>query len=401
MNQNNIQSIPKLNLDLIYTLDLSFNQLSSISGNNWTLAINLAKFNCSINFLSVFDGSILTAPVIGKIDFSHNKLESFGSIPTFSSVEHIFLVNCSISSVPVEFASYQDLSLISLSKNLFTEFPKAFIRSNVVCFDMSSNLLSSLPQNMGEARGIEYLFLSHNLFTVFPTFKTDSLGYKKEFKLIDLSHCGMQKIPEGCVSDQVSISQLFLNDNNLSDLIYIPNVPLLNVANNNISILPPLETSYLDLSSNNLPSWEFLGQLKGFVDIRDNDRMSQIDASLLHVAPPFNHYRGNNNSEYRCLSYKYFHNYFELNTGPNPQRTCYQLEIDPQVVNYSSCECAGISSPSFSNDSFLIPEIFEKMAIMEHLRIIASIVTISTCFANKISSNMKEITFLFGQNLGI
>ena len=200
---------------------------------------------------------------IGLLDLSNNSIdtitEAFG--PEIGPVQ-LYLDNNRLSSFPVNadgiFCKMEDIETISVSGNLFTEFPDIFSSESIYIMgsvNFSFNHISKF-QNAGSGyKGInvETLTLNNNPeLTTYPTCLAES-GSK--ISNISLRGCSLETFPKGSfVGENVYyISSLDLSYNHLtkvSDELKATNVPYLygiDLSYNRISAFPygPLNCSYL------------------------------------------------------------------------------------------------------------------------------------------------------------
>ena len=237
---------------------------------------------------------------------------------------------------PIDFVVMERNYSLSLAHNLITEIPESFSQSYVEVLDVSHNKLTTLPSNIGDYRNLQFLFASNNpIGPVFPILRRFLIGRVKEMSLIDLSNCLISTIPSDPITN-IYLSQLFLQNNLLTNINNLPTIPILSVANNSIYVggFQRKNTGYLDISNNSIVTPNILNDLNGFVDLTQNVGL-QINTPII-TKLPFNHFTANNgSSSYRCLSY----NYYAQNSN-NLIRQNYRVELDPAQIDYLGCECS-------------------------------------------------------------
>ena len=199
-----IATITSSNFSLITYLDVSTsygdNRLKSITGLD-----NLTSLNSLIlggNLLTSFDPNPLVDSV-STLDLSYNNLTTFApTLPLPYGLVNLYLNDNSITTfTPVEPLPL-NLQNLFLSNNLLTNFNPSYPMINVVNLALNNNLITGFTPSQPLPISLEVLNLSNNLITTFS--------------------------PETPFA--ISVSELYLNDNNLSSadinnvLVYLSGV---------------------------------------------------------------------------------------------------------------------------------------------------------------------------------
>ncbi|XP_017883723.1 leucine-rich repeat-containing protein 40-like [Ceratina calcarata] len=163
---------------------------------------------------------------------------------TMQSTKLLSLAGKNLTELPeevLENACKADVSTVDLSRNKLSNLPdRLSIIARVADLKLMSNQLTCIPDWIGENyKYLQALDLSRNLLDSLPP----TLGSLQFLKELDISFNRYKEIPES-VYDVTSLEVLRANDNMINDidvssLQKLQRLAILNLANNNIGLVPP------------------------------------------------------------------------------------------------------------------------------------------------------------------
>lgn len=195
-------------------LDLSFNNIKSLSVNFVQSCSNLTFLDISHNHLKTIPDSFPPNLRLSQLYLDNNVLVNIPeTLMKSKTLEKINLSHNKLKSLP--FFQFPQLRDFNVSFNQLTEITDSFSNSTfLISFDVSYNLLTDLPSSLTSPRRLLDLFLNHNKFVTVPK----------------------------CILSFASLSRLFLSGNSLTSLPSSFNsfffLKTLDISNNHFTTLP-------------------------------------------------------------------------------------------------------------------------------------------------------------------
>ncbi len=195
-------------------VDLSANQLS---GNIPALAMpKLSILNLSDNQFSGLSDENWTCPELKDVNLSNNNISGDFpiSINSLSSLEHLNVSYNQISSLPETISSLKALKKLVLADNQLTELPKTIGELSMLEeINVDNNQLKALPDGLALPVYLASLSAANNQIAYVP----DNLGQVQSLQYILLGYNHIQSIPSdlGYCADLVTLE---LNDNQIDSI---------------------------------------------------------------------------------------------------------------------------------------------------------------------------------------
>ncbi len=171
-------------------------------------------------------------------------------------VQKISYSNGELREFPDWLQGFTQLRVLDLSHNLITEVPSwIYELQELQVLKLSRNNIRELPETFGHLRKLEVLDISNNPLTMLP----DSIECIEGILTLNLHKTRLETFP-GSLRKLKKLQQLDLSAMGLISIIEdweLPNLEILNLADNNLAELPTslwhsIHLKRLDLSSNRL-----------------------------------------------------------------------------------------------------------------------------------------------------
>ena len=265
VSNNNLRWLPSTLNQLVGLRYLNFskNQLTTIPANMKGLQ-NLVEINGSRNVLGMIPESFGTLLNLEIISFQHNNLRNLPeTIGLLTRLQHVDLQNNQLKDLPREMGSWTLLEKINVTSNEIISLPKSCghchrlktlqlgyncidtiphtvsTLTNLEIFNLHNNRLTSLSSGIGKATNLLLLDLGGNVnLKSLPR----SIGNLEKLKSLDLSSCGISKLPNDLVKC-TALQSLWLRHNRLEALPIelveqIPTLAVFDVMGNPLRKLP-------------------------------------------------------------------------------------------------------------------------------------------------------------------
>lgn len=314
-----LSSLQNVTNNLSMTLNISRNEITSLTFSSDTRPINIRVLDVSHNRLGEVPTQFLqyTSHTLTRLNLGYNviiQVHPF-SFTNLSSLEVLRLEHNGIVSIRRKaFSGLNNLQDLDLSHNHVKSLQVAQFSScpNLRVVDLSFNHIRTLPRDAFQNTRIERLDLSNNEFIVFPNLAFGDIGFTLRhldvsYNQIDrldstmfqetqfltnlnLCHNKLNILPDNVFTSIGNLISLRLCSNpltvNFKELLhYIPKLRHLNIANiglKNAPVLPLPKLTYLNISGNYLndiptTSMEALKNLRTLV-LRGN-RFSSVPSN--------------------------------------------------------------------------------------------------------------------------
>lgn len=216
LHDNKLKEIPSVvgSLECLEKLDVSHNDLQSLPFEVCQLE-RLTTFLLQHNQITLLPDNFGQLLCLRTVDASHNKLQS----------------------VPRNLKGLTDIQKLNFSNNQLKTLPEEICQLPLLSYlDVNYNNLSSLPHDWGQMKSLRELYLRNNALISLPSLGNCSnlkelYCASNQIKLLEVA-----KLPE-------SLMILELRDNKIEqvgeEIIAMKDMQRLDLANNDISTLPP------------------------------------------------------------------------------------------------------------------------------------------------------------------
>ena len=226
------------------------------SENRWWDSVQLTKLNLSSNEISSLSEGIGNFPSLTVLDLHDNKLNDLP--PAFSGLQNLKRIDLSHNSLTTlqRFDSSTKVVALLLQHNKLNNL--LFVESTEDSFacellDVSHNLLTNLSPFINQMVNLRSLNLSNNCLQSLP-----ELANLKSLKVLNLNNNKIRLL-SNCFENLLCLEQLHLRNNFLEDLPSLSSCEKLlelYVGNNNLKACPkqmPQSITILELRDNKIP----------------------------------------------------------------------------------------------------------------------------------------------------
>lgn len=209
------------------------------------------------------------------LDLSENKKIDLKNIGSLKSLKIIFLEECEIEEIPIEFGNLTDLITINLNENKLNNLPETFGNlENLIGLNLSNNEFSEIPKCFSKLTNLLGLYLDFNKFSNI----TEDFCKIIKINFLELSNNEIISI-DNCFGNLINLQRLDLSGNKIVNFEWLANLTKLqSLILNDLSlesfpneIVNLINLEHLDLSSNNLKSLSN--------DIKNLSKIEDIDLS--------------------------------------------------------------------------------------------------------------------------
>nr|XP_039247752.1 leucine-rich repeat-containing protein 40-like [Styela clava] len=216
LHDNKLSQLPSVigSLEVLEKLDVSHNELESLP-SELSMLERLSTFLLHHNQISHLPDDIGQLSYLRVLNASHNKLQA----------------------IPRNLASMTDIQKLNFSNNQLESLPEEICQlSHLSYLDLNYNNLSYLPQNWRKMNSLKELYLRNNSLTSLPLLSNCSSLKELYCASNNMKHLEVNKLPESLVIVE-------LRDNKISkieeDIVALKDLQRLDLANNDVSTLPP------------------------------------------------------------------------------------------------------------------------------------------------------------------
>ncbi|OHT16600.1 protein phosphatase 2C [Tritrichomonas foetus] len=241
ISYNRILEIPP-NLKQLHFLDYGHNNIKSISSNLenvLTSYSSLSELNLAGNSLSEIPSSLTTLKTMRSLYINQNQIKEFNL--KFKSLQSLDL-SCNLLS---QFnAITNSLTILNLSFNRLTSL--TFFSSNLKELNLSGNDLSELPENIC----FETLFVLNISYNKIISLKHLS-KITPQLEVINFSYNAIKSFPDPLPLTIMNINAIHNQITNMPTLINYTNLKSLLLDENQITTLPSLPPSIVEITLEN------------------------------------------------------------------------------------------------------------------------------------------------------
>ncbi|XP_078078659.1 tsukushi [Mustelus asterias] len=226
----------------LVNLDISYNEITSMSSSTFSKLRYLEALNLSHNSLEVLEEGIFANLPLGEIDLSANKLRKI-NLDTFTSKGHgkplsvDFSDNLISAVVRSLDKNVPNIYSLDLSGNRLTDVPTRYL-SNVPLryLSLGRNIISSIPENAFTGLW-ELTRLSLRNLPELTALSQNTFKGLQNLQILDLSHCANLKSLNVAVFDGLSsLQELYLEKSGVAALPsivlnYLPSIKKISVGN--------------------------------------------------------------------------------------------------------------------------------------------------------------------------
>ncbi|ALC41897.1 CG3494 [Drosophila busckii] len=154
--------------------------------------------------------------------------------------------NAALTQVPIEVfevACNEFVNIVDLTNNMLTQLPEGLklLHELLTELTLSRNQLSFVPSYISQFSRLQALNLSCNLLSELPM----ELAGLQNLCELNISHNRLKRLPS-CIYELINLESLIANDNKIKTLDVsdnglgaLPRLMVLNLANNDIQLVPP------------------------------------------------------------------------------------------------------------------------------------------------------------------
>eukprot|EP00051_Salpingoeca_urceolata_P012696 m.157150 g.157150 ORF g.157150 m.157150 type:complete len:998 (-) comp17576_c0_seq1:7-3000(-) len=232
-------------------LSITGNQLTRIDSGTFDGLTQLTQLSLAQNQLTYIpNDAFRDLTRVNLLSLVNNKLTRLPSLHTLASVADLEVASNLITSLdpPDLFSNLgQSLKLLALAVNPITALPRGVFANLTILntLDLAYNKLSGpVPDEFGSLPALQVLALNQNFFDGFET-PTVFASLTNLSELV-LSNNSFTALPEGLLSGQEKLTQLYLGGNKLQALPAVPSryLNLLDVYGNRLSSPIEVEQSF-------------------------------------------------------------------------------------------------------------------------------------------------------------
>ncbi|XP_044741563.1 protein artichoke [Chrysoperla carnea] len=275
-------------------LMLQNNEIEVLDGKTFNGLLNLIYINLKNNQIQKIDVMTFKKLInLEEIDLSNNHIKTIPLLlfTTNTELSYLKLINnplatpieqSIINSESLETLDLNNSDLTDISEHMFIQIPNIIdlkLQSNMIRtihenafkhltelydLDLSDNQIQELPENLFKYNlELKLLNVSNNYdLTNLPSNGFNILvGYTFDINTFDVSFCSIQNLTSRVFDRMAALTDLYLNDNNLSHLPedifeHLYSLKYINLANNKLSTLPTnlfrnnFNLNHLNLSNN-------------------------------------------------------------------------------------------------------------------------------------------------------
>lgn len=217
LKSNNLKYIPKAlsNLSFLKTLDLSYNEISSISSHSITGLTNLLHLNLSGNRINnITSDAFKGIPSLLSLDLSNNELKYVeeGSFLILINLEYLKVASNNLTDIAELFAGMENLLVLDISQNNINMFDYAFLPRQLLELNLKQNAIKKVGNyyKVHNFLKLTKIDLSHNNLTWLK-----EISLPNTIEIVILNHNNIESIDSGTFHDKINLKRLDLSDNNL------------------------------------------------------------------------------------------------------------------------------------------------------------------------------------------
>lgn len=306
---------------------------------------NLTKLTKSMFEHSESSGGL---EAIGLLDVAFNKISEVEVLGKDVSFIQLYLDNNELTTIPHDaegyFCGYEDVETFSVNYNKLTKLPNIFnakSKYTMASVSFGGNLIDGCEgEDDGTYRGIrcQTLTLSKNAFKKYPKAFADS---NSSFEYILLNACEIDEIPEGSFvyENSINLMSLDFSYNNLSDLpkeMHSGNLPYLygvDISFNRFSKFPyePLDSGYLTVFA-----------IRSQRDAKGDRCLREWPSGLYNHKSLRAFYIGSNDLRIVDETISYLIYYLDISDNPNiifdASDICYYWQIGAYILYYDKTQ---------------------------------------------------------------
>lgn len=224
-------------LQALAILDVHDNKLQALPAEAVASWDKLEKLDASHNELGSLPEALCSLEFLTALLLQHNKLQRLpDGFAKLTNLQVLDLSHNDLTTLPHGFGNLQKLQRLNLSYNKIEKLPDDLCLPLLLYLDLDYNKLSSLPQKWSGVAGLKELHLRNNSLTALPNF-ISCVSLKEVY-------CASNRLENAAISSfPASLAILELRDNKIKEIdpsiVDLKELQRLDVANNNISTLPP------------------------------------------------------------------------------------------------------------------------------------------------------------------
>jgi len=305
LTKNELQGSIPMSFGIMSSLtniDFSFNFINGEIPKSFAMLLDLEFIDLSFNKIEGTDGisAFKDLPSLEELHLQYNLLG--GNVGQFGNSESLRVIDLSFNaidgSMPMKFLNGKELKYLKFNNNQIRgQIPDGIGKlENLVEFDISENKITgSLPLSLLSLPVLETLKLSSNKIQHLPAMK----GVATEFKVLELSENGIEKIPRELFHSE-NLESLTLSYNRISgslptEIGLATSLVELDLSHNKISNELPSELGTLNslehlYLNNNLFDGTIPSELSNLyflkeLDISHNSFFGNMDSQLCGDRP--------------------------------------------------------------------------------------------------------------------
>ena len=247
-NYDNLQNwitfgCPNASAEVVHTLDLSHNQLTSFAcpqdgltslPDSIFLLKNLLTLDLSENKLTTLPDSISALTILRELNLSWNQLTSLAH--PRCRLTSLARPQEGLTTLPDSISGLTNLEQLNLSGNQLTTLSNSISAlKNLLTLDLSENRLTTLPDSISALTNLHWLNIGLNRLTTLPDFSTLINLY-----VLNVSGNRLTSLPD--FSTLINLGELDISWNELTTLPpclgNLPRLQYLDYSNNPIDYIP-------------------------------------------------------------------------------------------------------------------------------------------------------------------
>ncbi len=180
---NKLQAAPRNLPSSLETIDLSRNDLTSLSGSNVCSIASLKTLDLSSNRLVELPR--FRAPRLEELAVADNRLESLSPLEDLPELRVLDASRNALRALPFSIGALSQLSEVHLRNNYLESLPPSLgMCQHLRMLDVSDNKLESVPEELGLIPSLTHLKLRHNSLHWVPA-KLSHLPHLQELDLVN------------------------------------------------------------------------------------------------------------------------------------------------------------------------------------------------------------------------
>ncbi|KAH0794905.1 protein phosphatase 2C [Histomonas meleagridis] len=331
ISNNKIKELPEFELPQLRTLNISFNEISSIP-DCFQNCLMLSDINISFNKLKELPQSMQNCRKTFKFIGTCNEFESIPKqIFSFSKLQTLVMSGNKLNSLPSGITSLFFMKALDLSNNHFIEIPKVLSKvPKLKTLSLSHNAIESIPNDFEFPEALNYLDLSYNKIKSLPNLELSQLNCLSldcnelnDINIEGITNCKFLSLNKNPIQNSlIKLLPQIMTLDELQKLEYL--------GNNNKERIPPLTFNIMDdthFSYGNKFSVGYSSTMGTRPNMEDSITIKQLDDNN-YIFAMLDGHSGNSSSTIasNCLVY-------ELSKISNSNNIVEDLKLAIENVN--------------------------------------------------------------------